>query len=452
MRMRRPPFEIPTSDDPFENDRLDRKDQVEALTNFLHNLDGTCVLAVDAAWGSGKTVFLNMLAQNLRNQDFRVAEFNAWDTDFSKDPLIALFSALDDTLKLASESKRNAVLKAGAIVASKLASSVPFVPDVADAVADIGDQLNTDFQTRLKSHRETVNAIHKFKVALANVRDKDLPVVVCVDELDRCRPNYAIEFLEISKHLFDVDGVAFVLAVNLTELANSVQVMYGNNFDSNTYLRRFVDHILYLPKPDRTNFIDNLLESVGLPHIKDSSRFVRAFFNDFVLETSHISLRDIEQAICHLGLALKTLKRSSIERGVPMESVVTVLIVVRIVAPNVYYKFIRNEISDLEVVSEMTRMAGRSDDWWKSDQSNLRGLPRRIAIWEAILIGWGRYTSGSPEATSPLLKQRKSESTDQDNGYPDLVIETYREVSSTDEWKFRRALALIEMLTFDSAD
>ena len=108
-----------------------------------------------------------MLAQNLRNQDFRVAEFNAWDTDFSKDPLIALFSALGDTLELASESKRNAVLKAGAIVASKLASSVPFVPDVADAVADVGDQLRTAFETRLESHRETVDAIRRFKVALA---------------------------------------------------------------------------------------------------------------------------------------------------------------------------------------------------------------------------------------------------------------------------------------------
>ena len=449
--MRPPPFEVPTSGDPFKNDRLDRKDQVEALTNFLHNLDGPCVLAVDAAWGSGKTAFLNMLAQNLRNQDFRVAEFNAWDTDFSKDPLIALFSALGDTLELASESKRNAVLKAGAIVASKLASSVPFVPDVADAVADVGDQLRTAFETRLESHRETVDAIRRFKVALASVRDNDLPVVVCVDELDRCRPNYAIEFLEISKHIFDVDGVAFVLAVNMTELAKSVQVLYGNNFDSTTYLRRFVDHILYLPKPDRTNFIDNLLESVGLPHVKNSGRFVRAFFNDFVLEASHISLRDIEQAICHLGLALKAIKPSSIEGGVPTESVVSVLIVVRIVAPNVYYQFIRSEISDLEVVNEMTRMAGRSDDWWKSEQSNLHGLPRRIAIWEAILIGWGRYTSSSREATSPLLKQRESESADQDNSYAAEVLQNYNQVMSTDDWKFTRALALIEMLTFESA-
>ena len=356
MRMRPPAFQVPTSGDPFKNDTLDRKDQVEALTNFLSNLDGPCVLAVDAAWGSGKTTFLKMLTQNLRNREFRVAEFNAWDTDFSKDPLIALFSALSDTLELSSESKRNAVLKAGAIVASKLASSVPFIPDLADVMADMGDQIRTAFEARLESHRETEDAILRFKIALADIRDNDLPVVVCVDELDRCRPNYAIEFLEISKHIFDVDGVAFVLAVNMAELSNSVKVMYGNSFDSKTYLRRFVDHILYLPKPDRISFVDNLLESVGLSYLKDSSMYVRMFFNDFVLESSRISLREIEQTIHHLSIALAAAKDPNHDRSIAMDTIVTVLIVVRMVAPDIYYGFMRGEVSDLEVVKELNRI------------------------------------------------------------------------------------------------
>ena len=450
MQMRPPPFEVPVSGDPFANDTLGRKDQVEALTNFLRNLDGPCVLAVDSAWGSGKTAFLKMLAQNLRNQEFRVAEFNAWETDFSKDPLIALFSALQDTLNMASEPKRNDVLKAGAILVSKLASSVSFIPDIAGVITETNEQIQTSFETRLATHREAVAAIHRFKAALANIGDNSLPVVICVDELDRCRPNYAIEFLEIAKHIFDVDGVAFVLAVNMAELANSVRVMYGNNFDSNTYLRRFVDHMLYLPKPDRTHFIDNLLDSVGLPHVKDSSRFVRIFFNDFVLEASHISLRDMEQAIHHLAIALRATKPSQVERGVPVETIVSVLMVVRMVSPQVYYRFIRGEASDLEVVSEMTRMAGRSDDWWKTEQPDILGLSRRIAIWEAILIGGGRYIGGPRQIISPLLKQRQSESTDQSNSHPNAVIDNCREMSSTDDWKYARALALVEMWTFHS--
>ena len=230
MKMHPPPFEVPKSGDLFVNDKLNRKDQVEAISNLLHNVDGSCVLAVDAPWGAGKTVFLKMLIQNLRNRDFRVAEFNAWETDFSNDPLIALFSALEPTLQIAPEPNRKTVLQAGATLMSKLASSsVPFMPDIAHTITETGEQMQTALKKRLESHRETVGAIREFKDALANLGSSNTPVVVCVDELDRCRPNYAIEFLEIAKHIFDVDGVAFVRAVNMKELSNSVQVMYGSN-------------------------------------------------------------------------------------------------------------------------------------------------------------------------------------------------------------------------------
>ena len=448
MRMRPTPFEVPKSDDPFVNDKLNRKDQVEAVTNFLHNLDGSCVLAVDAPWGAGKTVFLKMLVQNLRNQDFRVAEFNAWETDFSDDPLIALFSALEPTLQIAPEPNRKTVLQAGAVLMSKLASSsVPFVPDIADAITATSNQTLTALQKRLEIHRDTVRAIQEFKDALSNIGG-DPPVVICVDELDRCRPNYAIEFLEITKHIFDADSVAFVLAVNIEELANSVTVMYGSNFDGMAYLRRFVNHILYLPKPDRTRFVDHLLESVGLQRLTNSSMFVRIFFNEFVLESSQISLRDIEQAIHHLGIALRATRQSSHETGVALETVVSVLMLVRFISPRMYNQFLHGEISDLEVVGEMTRKSGRSDDWWKTEQSSNPALLRRISIWEAIMIAWGRYTSGSPEAKSPLLEQRESEATDSGDSYPDAVLRNYHDVSHTDNWKYAQALALIEMWTF----
>ena len=442
---------MPESDDLFKNDKLDREDQVRAVTGLLRNLDGPCVLAIDSAWGSGKTVFLKMLAQNMRNDGFHVAEFNAWETDFSTDPLIALFSALEPTLNMTPEDKGKTVMRAGAALVSKLASSsVPFMPDIASAVTDAGEQTQTTFKARLKAHRETVEAIQRFKDELESVKDDHFPVVICVDELDRCRPNYALEFLEIAKHIFDADGVSFILAVNMSELAHSVEALYGSNFDGRTYLRRFVDHVLYLPKPDRTRFVDHLLESVGLSHVTDPSRMIRAFFNDFVLETSDISLRDVEQAICHLGIALRTITPAQHEFGVPLESIITVLMVVRIVAPDTYHGFMQGEISDLKVVREANRRAGRSDDWWQPEQNLVYGLPRRIAIWEAIIAGCGRYLRGSTNTRSPLLEQRESESTGDGNSYPDVVIDEYGRVRDTDGWKYRRALALIEMWTFES--
>ena len=48
-----------------------------------------------------------------------------------------------------------------------------------------------------------------------------------VDELDRCRPSYAVELPEVVKHLFTVDGVVFVIAVNRAELTHSIRALYG---------------------------------------------------------------------------------------------------------------------------------------------------------------------------------------------------------------------------------
>ena len=90
--------EIP-EDDPFKNDLLGRKKPAEVLTQMLRSIEGPCVLTVDAPWGAGKTTFLNMLAQQLRNDEFPVVTFNAWETDFIGDPFLALSEELTAGLR-----------------------------------------------------------------------------------------------------------------------------------------------------------------------------------------------------------------------------------------------------------------------------------------------------------------------------------------------------------------
>ena len=97
FRVQPPPIDIP-EDDPFSNDLLDRRESAEVLTHLLASIEGPCVLAVDAAWGNGKTTFLGMWSQHLRNEGFPVVGFNAWETDFSEDPFIALSTELTEGL------------------------------------------------------------------------------------------------------------------------------------------------------------------------------------------------------------------------------------------------------------------------------------------------------------------------------------------------------------------
>lgn len=93
-------IEVP-EDDPFKYDQLGRKKPAEILTHLVGSVQGPCVLAVDAPWGTGKTTFLKMWSQYLRQdkQGFPVIGFNAWETDFSGNPFQALSSELTSGLE-----------------------------------------------------------------------------------------------------------------------------------------------------------------------------------------------------------------------------------------------------------------------------------------------------------------------------------------------------------------
>ena len=86
-------------DDPFRNDLLGRKESAKVLTQLVDGIEGPCVMAIDAAWGAGKTTFLKMWSQHLRNEGFPVVEFNAWETDHAEDPFVALAAELKEGLK-----------------------------------------------------------------------------------------------------------------------------------------------------------------------------------------------------------------------------------------------------------------------------------------------------------------------------------------------------------------
>lgn len=69
-----------------------------------------------------------------------------------------------------------------------------------------------------------------------------------IDELDRCKPDFAIHMLEVIKHVFDVEGVQFVLVCNTQQLKASICHCYGGSVDAQRYLDKFLKFTFALPK------------------------------------------------------------------------------------------------------------------------------------------------------------------------------------------------------------
>ena len=217
--------------------------------------------------GAGKTTFLRMLCQHLRNQSFHVVEFNAWETDFAGSPFEALSAELtrkletnpsvkvrNKTKKLKAVANRIAGVLASAVLAGS-ASQLPFIgPAAAKALLSFATMLGKD---RTSEYARLQREIKAFKATMAEIskeladQNQGRPLVIAIDELDRCRPSYAIELLETAKHFFSTSDAVFVLAVNSAQLAHSVRSIYGAQFDAEGYLARFFDLPLRLINDDR---------------------------------------------------------------------------------------------------------------------------------------------------------------------------------------------------------
>ena len=108
------------------------------------------------------------------------------------------------------------------------------------------------------------DALEKFALSCSQGGAAPKPLVLLVDELDRCRPNFAIDLLEVLKHIFSVPGVYSVVATDSDQLAHTAQGAYGAGFDGAGYLKRFFDFQYLLPEPERQAMAYHLLVAQGI--------------------------------------------------------------------------------------------------------------------------------------------------------------------------------------------
>lgn len=270
-----------------DDDLLERASFGESLSNFVEKVEDPLVIAIDGEWGQGKSFFLKRWvgAHTLQNNGkATMVYFDAFAHDYLDDPLIALVGVVTDRITELSQKAKSVSEKVQGTwksvqrAATKLAKPLTKIgvsaalaglsvataglSDAGKTIADaIIDSTSKEGQELLdqywKSEDGKRNAMKEFRDMLKdfveanrveNKQGKETnSLIIVIDELDRCRPDYALSVLEIIKHLFNVKGVQFILGVNLEALGHSVSKRYGEKIDSERYLRRFVNIIFELP-------------------------------------------------------------------------------------------------------------------------------------------------------------------------------------------------------------
>lgn len=345
----------------WPDDLLNRYEYSAFLTNYLERKSGptqpSIVAALDAPWGLGKTFFVKHWSQDLRSEGRSVLFFNAWENDSADDPAVSFMAELHaslapiyetlpkaDEVKLEIEEKRKQVLRSfrravvpvlsivskallkkatgvavnelsDAILSETEAGSTPKIDNGDDtektSMAILDKSLDAIFEKTMETHSQRLKSIAMFRTQLEELIEKlhehgvaKGPMWVFIDELDRCRPDYAISLLEGIKHLFSVKGVLFVVSTNLEQLSKAVGAVYGANFDGYQYLKRFFTLEYTLPEPTRFDFLASQTKGTLLEAIEGCTGLDLYLHNNnnnpilgmsYVAEAMRLDLRSIQQ-------------------------------------------------------------------------------------------------------------------------------------------------------------
>lgn len=261
---------------PFLNCKLGREKYAEVLTNIVSSYSDGFVLAINNKWGTGKTTFVKMWQKNLEIKGFQTVYFNAWENDFENNPLTALIGELKLLItngkdKTGKEKFQN-VLKKGSLITKHVAPAlIKALLDkhidtdgLKETLVALSKGLSDVFEKEVEDYAERKENIKEFRKSLSEFiaeTVKKKPLIFIVDELDRCRPNYAVSILEQIKHLFSIPNIVFVLSIDKEQLGNAVRGVYGSDeIDADEYLRRFIDIEYSLPIPSEGVYYKYLYE------------------------------------------------------------------------------------------------------------------------------------------------------------------------------------------------
>ncbi|ELS40657.1 KAP family P-loop NTPase fold protein [Pseudomonas syringae] len=261
---------------PWSRDQMNRKGVAKFLTKYIDDAEKIKVLNINSAWGSGKTFFLqNWMAQE-KNERVCIY-FNAWETDFTGDAFVSLVAAIKEQLTklIPLEEEKGAIRRFTKMASKTLLAATPAlakgvikkatglelgaIQEIIDSDG-LADAAEKAIEKLIDSNKDSLDSIKNFKttfhrlITLASEVISDTsnskPSYIFIDELDRCRPTFAIELLERIKHLFDVDDCKFIIATDTPQLSHAIRAVYGSGFASEKYLKRFFDAEFTLDNSD----------------------------------------------------------------------------------------------------------------------------------------------------------------------------------------------------------
>ena len=394
MKLLVPPLKISETDGfKQELDIFNRKTYGESLLNLISNTQDELVLALDAPWGEGKSTFIKMWRGFLTEKGVASVYFDAFENDYQQDPILSISSQLYELIdkndsKTRTEFKKKALsalkivgragIKIGikALTAGALDDTIfedtDSVGDASDEASEVVDKFIETQITKAEENRKSLSAFKDYLSSLGEKLGDGKNLIFIIDELDRCKPNFALAILESIKHLFSVPHITFVLVMNRTQLEEAVRCEYGRGVDASKYLQKFVSIWASLPKSMNQHisvpksYLRNCLSRMEYEATTQAHQNAIQNFEELV-EFYDLPLREIEKSLTNFAI----IHNATDEGG--LNSVYLLLAVficiTKVISPETYQKLSRKKITYTQLIKE-TGLERLSADCWDDEESH----------------------------------------------------------------------------------
>lgn len=314
-----------------ERDEFHRKHIAEKIIKLLTNNIDLSPMIIDGDWGTGKSEFCHKL-KNLFKEEHPQAQIiyiDAFKADHADNPLMTIIAEImklipDDEQKTTFLEKALPVLRYSAGLMLK--AGVNYVlkkntDDIADGLDKYiqeaaNKSIDASLAALLKDHEKAEQNLESLKTLMKELA-ADNPIIIFIDELDRCRPDFSVNMIEVIKHTFSVENVKFVLVTNSKQLQAAINHQYGATIDAKRYLDKFIKFTIQLPELVLNNAYEKQYTSIKyFDYLANKSEILAAtsvvnnreedavyYLIRQMLIANKLSLREVETFIRYLEIA-----------------------------------------------------------------------------------------------------------------------------------------------------
>lgn len=307
-------------------DEFKREPIAKKVSSLLNSSIDLSPMVIDGGWGTGKTIFCHKLINLMQEQDrSHLVYVDAFKADHADEPLLTI---LAEILKILpeGESRDNFIQKvlptvryglktlAKAGVAHILRQDTTTLVDEFDKeIQQVADKaIDSSVESLLRDHVKANESLEALQSLMSEIT-REKSIIVFIDELDRCRPDFAVSMLEVIKHTFSVEGVKFVLVTNINQLKASINHRYGDSVNAKQYLNKFIKFTFVLPNSfseslghARTlasvHHYQNLVHQSSILEKLNLTENAELSFVSHIIKVQQLSLREVETLVRYIEI------------------------------------------------------------------------------------------------------------------------------------------------------